>query len=88
MVTLCIGSLALTDKKKSCRFLCSSSSQNQPEQDYLVSTEPHHVGPELSSSARPSLILTEAKDDSSWQDYGDVLMPRFEMLLEVPDMEY
>lgn len=64
------------------------SSQNHPEQDHLVSTEPDHVGLELSSSVRPSLILTEAKDDASWQDCGDVLMPQFELLLGASDIEY
>lgn len=54
----------------------------------MVSTEPEHVGPELSSSARPSLILTEAKDDISCWDYRDAFLPHFKMLLEVPDMQY
>lgn len=62
-----------------CRVLCSSPSQNQPEQESLVSPEPERVGPELFSSARPSLILMEAKDDISCRDYGEAFLPQFEI---------
>ena len=85
---LVVGVLQIRRAVGCSAVLCSSFSQNQPEQDSLVSTEPEHVGPELSSSARPSLILMEAKDDISCWDYGEALLPQFEMLLEVPDMEY
>lgn len=48
--------------------------------------ELEHGVPELSPSARPSLILMEAKDDISCQDYGETPLTQFEMLLEIPDM--
>lgn len=53
----------------------------------MDSVELEHIGPELSLSARPSLILTEAKDGISCQDYWETPVPLFEMLLEIPDVE-
>lgn len=54
----------------------------------MASVEFEHVGPELSPSARPSMILTEAKDDISCQKYGEMPLTQFEMLLEIPDMDH
>lgn len=54
----------------------------------MGSVELEHVGPGLSPSARPSLILTEARGDISCQNYGETPLTQFEILLEIPDMEH